>query len=389
MERSADIVIFGAGIAGLWNFHRLKRMGYNVLLLEKEAIGCGQTIASQGIIHSGLKYAVAGKVNALARSISAMPLKWRAALRGEGPVNLSDAKTLADSQLLLIPQGVLGGITKIVTQKILGSGVREIAPEDWPKDVKKSGFQGTVVFMDEIVLDMPSVIHALSEPYKDSIRKITDEEARHPLEFLKRHRIEPKKILFTGAVENHPLAEQNGHNAGLQTQKRPLLMGMMKPAPYPLYAHCIGKTDKPVVTITTHKDKDGELVWYLGALVAERKKDAAPDKVYSAAIKAFKKYLPHVDVSQAQWAVLPIDRSEGKSKTDGWMPDTPTVHHAGNTLYCWPTKMTFAPMLGDMIVEELEKDGLKPSNQNTDWSFLPEADYTPTPWDAAQWTKRA
>ena len=49
-----DVVIFGAGIAGLWTFNRLKSLGYDVLLLEKKAIGCGQTLASQGIIHSGL-----------------------------------------------------------------------------------------------------------------------------------------------------------------------------------------------------------------------------------------------------------------------------------------------------------------------------------------------
>ena len=109
MARPIDIAIFGAGIAGLWTFARLKRAGYDVLLLEREAIGFGQTIASQGIVHSGLKYSLAGKLNETARSISAMPDRWRAALRGEGEVDLSDARTSADSQFLLIPGGLLGG----------------------------------------------------------------------------------------------------------------------------------------------------------------------------------------------------------------------------------------------------------------------------------------
>jgi glycine/D-amino acid oxidase-like deaminating enzyme len=81
--RAADIVIVGAGIAGLWTFHRLKKRGYDVLLLEKDSIGGDQTIASQGIIHSGLKFAIAGKISTLARSISAMPDIWRTALKGE------------------------------------------------------------------------------------------------------------------------------------------------------------------------------------------------------------------------------------------------------------------------------------------------------------------
>ncbi len=382
-----DIVIFGAGIAGLWTFHRLKYMGYDVLLLENKTIGCGQTIASQGIIHSGLKFAIAGKVSNLAQSIGAMPQKWRNALKGKGDVDLSSAKTLSNSQLLLIPDGIVGGITKLVTKKILGDSVHELPQEKWPDEIKKLGFKGSVIFMNEIVLDMPSIIRSLAQPYKNSIRKISMEEGNDPLTFLKNHNIEAKKIIFTSATNNHPLATKNNQGKGLETQTRPLLMGMIKNAPYPLYAHCIGKTDKPVITITTHKDKDGDLIWYLGALVAERKKEADPNKVYDAAIKAFKHYLPNIDISKMQWSTLPVDRSEGKSKTDGWMPDTPTIHHADGIIYCWPTKMTFAPMLGDMIISELKNDNIEPSKQETDWSFLPEVKYTKTPWDNTTWTK--
>ena len=86
-----DIVIFGAGIAGLWTFNHLKSLGYDVLLLERDAIGCGQTIASQGIIHSGLKFSLAGKVNTLAKTLSTMPDRWRNALSGHGPIDLSQA----------------------------------------------------------------------------------------------------------------------------------------------------------------------------------------------------------------------------------------------------------------------------------------------------------
>ena len=35
-------------------------------------------------------------------------------------------------------------------------------------------------------------------------------------------------------------------------------------------------SDKPVATITTHEAAGGELVWYLGAAVAERPRDADP-----------------------------------------------------------------------------------------------------------------
>ena len=382
MSLKVDIVVFGAGIAGLWTFHRMKRLGYDVLLLESDAIGGGQSIASQGIIHSGLKYAFAGKINKLAQSISAMPDLWRAALRGEGDVDLSTAKVNADSQYLLIPGGLMAGLVKLVTKQALGGQVHEVAEVDWPQEIKASGFKGKVVFMDEPVLDAPSVIRALAQPYKDCIRKIDTPD--DPFGFLERNEIEAQHIIFTAAESNHAVADASGHGDGLATQKRPLLMGMMKNAPYPLYAHLVGNSDKPVATITTHMAKEGALVWYLGGGVAERDKDSNAQEVYDAAQKGFAKYLPDVDLSQAEWAVLPIDRVEGKSEIDGWMPDTPTIHSTENVHYCWPTKLTFAPLLSDRLLERID---LEPSNTQSDFSFLPEIGYASAPWDKTSWTK--
>lgn len=377
-----DIVIFGAGIAGLWMFNRYKAMGYDVLLLESDAIGAGQTLASQGIIHSGLKYAIAGQVNDLAKSISAMPDLWRDALSGKGPVDLSDARDAASSQYMLIPGGFMGGLVKLVSKKALGGNVREIPQNEWPEDIKQTGFKGSVIYMDEPVLDIASIIRALAAPYKDCIRHIPADA--DPFEYLDAHNIKPKLHIFTAARSNHDIAKTHSDDAGLKTQARPLLMGMMKNAPYPLYAHLVGSSEKPVATITSHVAEDDKIVWYLGGGVAERAKESNPQEVYDAAKKAFAKYLPSVDLTTVEWATLPIDRIEGKSDTQGWMPDTPTIHTAGDRLYCWPTKLTFAPMLSDMVLKKLE---FSPSHTHSDFSALPEVDYARAPWDKATWTK--
>ena len=265
--RTIDIALIGAGIAGLWAFNRLKRMGYDVLLLEREGIGAGQTLASQGIIHSGLKYAFAGKINELAHSISAMPDLWRTALKGDGAVDLSAASGAASSQYLLIPPGFMGGLIGLVSKKALGGNVTELAPEDWPDSIKQSGFNGSVIYMDEPVLDIAAIIRALAEPYKNCIRKI---DSSDPFDYLRAHKINAKNVIFTAAQSNQEIAAVHGHDEGLKTQARPLLMGMMKNAPYPLYAHLVGPSEKPVATITTHKTQSGDLVWYLGGGVAER-----------------------------------------------------------------------------------------------------------------------
>lgn len=384
MARPIDIAIFGAGIAGLWCFNRLRRAGYDALLLEREAIGSGQTIASQGIVHSGLKYSLAGKLNETARSISAMPDRWRAALRGDGEVDLSAARTAADSQFLLIPGGLLGGLTRLVAQRALGGNSRTVAPSEWPDGLRASGFGGSAVFMDEPVLDVPSVLRALAEPYRDAVRKVPPHEGAAPRDFLRAHGIEPRAVLFAAAASNHGIARAGSQDAGLETQHRPLLQGMMRPAPFPLFAHLVGTSDKPVATVTTHRAADGTPVWYLGAGVAERARDADPREVYAASIRAFRDYLPDVDLDAVQWATLPIDRVEGR--TQGFhMPDTPTLHRAGTVLYGWPTKLTFTPMLGDMVAAELERLGVAPSRRQTDFSDLPPVDYASAPWDKARW----
>ena len=165
-------------------------------------------------------------------------------------------------------------------------------------------------------------------------------------------------------------------------------MGLLKNAPFDLYAHLVGTSDKPVATITTHTTQNSERVWYFGGAGAERAKDSNPHETINATRKALAKYLPHVDISKAEWATLPIDRIEGKSSGAGWMPDTPTIHAAGNSLYCWPTKLTFAPLLSDMVIEHLQKAGIGPTDQTADCSALPAPDYALAPWDKTQWTKK-
>ena len=68
-----DIAIFGAGIAGLWTLAHLQQAGYRVALFERHALGGVQSIASQGIIHGGTKYALTGKLTGSAMAIGEMP----------------------------------------------------------------------------------------------------------------------------------------------------------------------------------------------------------------------------------------------------------------------------------------------------------------------------
>ena len=50
---STDVLIVGAGVAGLWLNARLRRLGYSTVLVERASLGGEQTLKSQGIIHGG------------------------------------------------------------------------------------------------------------------------------------------------------------------------------------------------------------------------------------------------------------------------------------------------------------------------------------------------
>ena len=65
-----DICILGGGIAGLWLNARLRAEGYSTLLIERQALGGGQSSKSQGIIHGGTKYALQGKLTGAAEAIA-------------------------------------------------------------------------------------------------------------------------------------------------------------------------------------------------------------------------------------------------------------------------------------------------------------------------------
>ena len=41
-----DVAVFGGGIAGLWLLRRLRALGFDAALFEKNSLGTGQTIAS-------------------------------------------------------------------------------------------------------------------------------------------------------------------------------------------------------------------------------------------------------------------------------------------------------------------------------------------------------
>ena len=167
-----DVAIFGGGIAGLYTLNRLKALGYSAALFESNTLGGGQTIHSQGIIHGGLKFALTGIITASANAVENMPLRWRDCLEGKGDLDFSKVQVLSQDQLLWSTGSLSSQITSFFASKSLSSRVRKLKSSDYPKILQTKNFKGQVWRLEEIVLNIPSLIEVLSNFHSDCLFKI-------------------------------------------------------------------------------------------------------------------------------------------------------------------------------------------------------------------------
>lgn len=273
-----DVAILGGGIAGLWLLARLEQAGYSALLLESHALGGGQTLASQGIIHGGLKYALDLKLGGASDALADMPARWRACLGGSGEIDLRAAAVATERHLFWARRTLASRVTGFFGSRMLRGRVDALAPAAWPAVLQDRDHVGAVYALDETVLDVPALLQALAGPRLGRIRKIAGEIAvtSHvsgvTLDVSDDagavHRIEAAALVSTAGTGNEALLAHLDKPASL-AQRRPLQMLMIANAPGPLWAHCFDVSDKPRITVTSHRRADGELVWYVGGLLAE------------------------------------------------------------------------------------------------------------------------
>ena len=361
-----DTLIIGGGIAGLWLLAELRAQGVNALLASDE-LGKGQTIASQGIIHGGTKYALTGKLTGATLAIGDMPRLWRAALHGEGAVDLRKVKVLTESQLLWTSGGIGSRLTGFFASHAMKSRMDAVPQDAYPELFRHSEFHGGLYRLDEPVLDVPSLLATLREQLRDALMQV--DVQRSGLELVGdvyHYRavlpdgvdmvIEAGHIVLTAGVGNEALLASTAlsqresmlperSRRELPTmQRRPLQMVLLRGDLPMIYAHALGMSDKPRATITSHRDAQGRVVWYIGGQPAEQGVGKPAAAVIAATRKELADLLPWVDFSAMEWATWLVDRAEG-SQADGSRPDQPMLQRMANVTVAWPTKLAFAPML--------------------------------------------
>ncbi len=388
-----DVLIIGAGIAGLWLHNRLNQQGYHATLIEKNTIGGAQTLSAQGIIHGGSKYTLNGLLSSAAVAISEMPNRWRACLSGAGEIDLSQATILADHQLLWSKNQLASKMTSFFASKAVRGKMQSVSVADRPLLFQDPKFKGTLYQLNEPVLDIPSILDCLVSPWQHRIiqcaadTRFSWQQTDKGITSLTLGELTltPQHVVLTAGESNQTLLDGLGIDTP-KMQRRPLQMVLCKsripnkslPS---LHAHSLGAGAKPLATITSHSSKQGETVWYIGGDIAETGVDRTEAEQIRAAQALLLDILPWIDLPDLDWATHRINRAEPQ-QSEGARPDTAFVHSYRNLHITWPTKLALAPDLSDIVIKQLTQAGLSATQQPDIPSPLPIKMGEPL-WDTA------
>lgn len=361
-EVKIDIAIIGGGIAGMWLLNRVRQEGFSAALFESHTVGGAQSTHSQGIIHSGVKYALKGKATNALESLSEMPQIWQNCLSGEGEIDLTRAKVLSEHQHLWHQGGIASKITSFFASRALKSKVRNLKAEEFPDVFKHTEFGGSVYELQEPVLDVASVMKELTKPVKHDVYQYDWLNAEFELGSAgikhatlsvggEATEVHAQYYIFTAGEGNEALLEKIGLEAP-KMQRRPLHMVYLKGENLPeIYAHCMQAGSKPRITITTHPINDNLKAWYLGGEVAESGVDRSREEQILHAREELETLLPWVSLENTKWNSFIIDRAE-LAQPHHKRPDAPSYDNIGNMVFAWPTKLAFAPALAQAIMHE-------------------------------------
>jgi len=384
-----DVLIIGGGIAGLWTLNVLAARGYQVVLLEKDALGGGQTIAAQGVIHGGLKYAAGGLLNDASEALAAMPDRWRNCLDGHGEIDLTGAQRLAPCQHLWTRGGGTSAIAGFLASKMLKSRIARLKRADFPAPLDHPDYRGHVFELGEFAVDTPGVLRELARPHdrrllKGSALQLEQSTTGLDARLSDGRTVHTRHLVLSAGAGNAACLELLGLSNGFPMQRRPLHQVMAKHSDLPpFYSVCLGTGPKPPLVCTTHRHPDGAPVWYLGGDLAESGVERDSSGQIVAAQKLLKELLPWVDLSAAEWATLRIDRAEAQTEDRNRHPGA-WVASRENVTTVWPSKLALAPDAADQVLTKLEAAGVQPSPQCSPLN-LPPADLAPapSPWDNA------
>ena len=382
-----DVLVFGGGAAGLWCLDRLRRAGYHAILLESKALGSGQTIQSQGIIHGGGKYALRGVRDFDAvRATSSMPERWRRSLVGEIEPDLAGTQLVSTKCHLWLPRGSViarlqsfGFMSFVANAGLLATRPVKVSKAAWPEALCESAL--AVYSLAEPVITTGSFLKALAKRH-DGFTFLYDGAA---IEFaangvqVSEVLLQPRAMVLAAGAGNGELLSKAGMNADLM-QLRPLGMVLLRGELPLLYGHCIvgGKTG---LTITTPVPG----IWQIGGEIAEQLASKNnPAAARASASAEIRRRLPGFDFARSEIAIYRAVRAEARTASSRRPSGVHVNRVAPGMVVAWPTKLSMVPVLADEVFESLQPDLKAPGgyDETPPWPTPSVARY---PWEEAEW----
>lgn len=363
-EITVDVIVIGGGVAALWTANALKASGRSVLVLTNTPLGEGQSLAAQGVIHGGLKYAVGGKLTDSSEALAGMPSRWLAAIEGKGDVDLSGAKVISDHQLMWSLPNVVSQVVGFFGSKALRGRANSLHRNDYPEVFDTNEYRGKIFRIEEPVIDPVSVMSALGRGVANESYQVDwNSNAKWEIDRgnvtgillrqknAKSIRIKATRYLLAGGAGNGPILEKVGISSPKQ-QLRPLHQLIIRKVGLPdFFSVCVGTGPKPPLVTTTHQDSQGRTVWYVGGDIAEQQGvERSESEQIEAGKTLFAQLLPWVDLTGAEWFTWRGNRAEPETGT-GDRPAGAYCETVGNLLVAWPTKLALAPNLADQVCE--------------------------------------
>jgi glycine/D-amino acid oxidase-like deaminating enzyme len=399
-----DVLVIGGGVAGLWTLDRLVAAGHQAALLERDALGQGQSICAQGILHGGVKYSLSGLLAPGARQVATMPDRWAEHLAGTTGPDLSEVRVRSASCHLWRTDSMKSILGMTGAKLALQAKPRRLERSERPKIL--AACPGDVALLPERVLEMPSLLEELATRHRGRILKgavlggnisSSDDSAWLMVELPDQRRImlRANHVVLSAGAGNEVLLDLlfEGKAANVPPvtpamQRRPLHMGMVKgtDADLPeLNGHCVDGA-KTRVTITSSTASDGKRVWQLGGELSETGCDRSESEQREAARECLRTAIPgfDVDAPDLAWSTYRVDRAEHRQHQSRKLerPDDVSVVQAARSVVIWPTKMVLAPRAADRVVGMIGKGS---GTTAPPFEGLPEPEIAAPPWETTTW----
>ena len=387
-----DVLIFGGGASGLWCLDRFRRAGYATILLESQALGAGQTIKAQGIIHGGGKYALRGVRDfAAVRATSEMPELWRRCLSGASEPSLADVQVLSQRCYLWFPRGSVmakaqaWGFMSIVSRAgLLASRPVKVDKEEWPETLRRSA--ASIYALSEQVISTGSFLKTLAALHENHIflpeaAKVSIKNRRVE---IGDETVEPRAIVLTAGSGNAELLRRAGVGGDLM-QRRPLKMVLLRGPLPPFYGHCVigGKTQ---LTITAPAPG----LWQVGGELAEcLAREENREVAMQQARRALKRWIPGIDLAKLELALYDAVRAEARTSDLRRPSGVHASYVTSGIVAAWPTKLCLAPVLADEVFRLVSAELKSPAGLNDPLPSWPKPSLAPYPWEDAEWCNAA